>query len=146
MPGYLAKQRQLKAKGIDEVIVYCVNDSAVMKAWAKELKVEGSMITFLADQHGELTEKLGLTMTDPAPLAVLGNHRCKRFAAYLEDGVIRVINVSEGPGDPAGDEDPSKSCVEQMLSEIQAVSGGEGGDDEAKGRVDCLICGWCSRT
>jgi phage terminase small subunit len=35
VPAYLAKQSELKAKGISEVVVYCVNDMAVMEAWAK---------------------------------------------------------------------------------------------------------------
>jgi peroxiredoxin len=29
--------------------VFCVNDGAVMMAWAKDQKIEGSNITFLAD-------------------------------------------------------------------------------------------------
>lgn len=36
VPAYLAKQSELKAKGISEVVVYCVNDMAVMEAWAKD--------------------------------------------------------------------------------------------------------------
>ena len=31
VPGYLEKQEDLKAAGIEEVIVYCVNDPAVSK-------------------------------------------------------------------------------------------------------------------
>ena len=31
VPGYLEKQEELKAAGIEEVIVYCVNDPAVSK-------------------------------------------------------------------------------------------------------------------
>lgn len=118
MPGYLAKQDALKAKGIDEVLVYCVNDGAVMEAWSKDQGVQGSMITFLADTRCELTKALDLVMTHPGPMEVLGNERCKRFAAYVEDGTIKVLNVSEGPDDPAGDEDPSASCVDAMLEAI----------------------------
>ena len=33
IPGYLAAQDALKAQGIDEIVVYCVNDGAVMTAW-----------------------------------------------------------------------------------------------------------------
>jgi hypothetical protein len=36
VPAYLAKQSELKAKGISEVVVYSVNDMAVMEAWAKD--------------------------------------------------------------------------------------------------------------
>merc|ERR1739848_741523 len=49
IPGYLAAQKELKAKGIDEVIILAVNDGAVMKAWAKDQGTEGSMLTFLGD-------------------------------------------------------------------------------------------------
>jgi peroxiredoxin len=70
VPGYLEKQAALKAAGIDEVLVYCVNDGAVMKAWAANQGVEGSMITFLADTRRELTEALGMVMTHPGPLGV----------------------------------------------------------------------------
>jgi peroxiredoxin len=31
VPGYLETQDAFKAAGIDEVMVYCVNDAAVMK-------------------------------------------------------------------------------------------------------------------
>jgi 2-Cys peroxiredoxin 5 len=56
VPEYLKKQGSLKAAGIDEVIVYCVNDGAVMDGWAKDQMVEDSMITFLADPRSELTQ------------------------------------------------------------------------------------------
>jgi len=108
----------LKAKGIDEVLVYCVNDGAVMQAWAKDQGVEGSMITFFADTRAELTKALDLVLDHPGPMSVLGNPRCKRFAMYVEDGTIKVLNVSEGPDDPAGDADPSASCVDAMLAAI----------------------------
>eukprot|EP00409_Alexandrium_fundyense_P005356 CAMPEP_0185908850 /NCGR_PEP_ID=MMETSP0196C-20130402/9836_1 /TAXON_ID=2932 /ORGANISM="Alexandrium fundyense, Strain CCMP1719" /LENGTH=67 /DNA_ID=CAMNT_0028629191 /DNA_START=43 /DNA_END=242 /DNA_ORIENTATION=- len=39
----------LKAKGVTDVLVYCVNDGAVMTGWAADQGVEGSIITFLGD-------------------------------------------------------------------------------------------------
>jgi peroxiredoxin len=51
-------------------------------------------------------------------MKVLGNLRCKRFALYVVDGVIKMESVSEGPDDPAGDSDPSKSCVDAVLAAI----------------------------
>eukprot|EP01052_Picozoa_sp_SAG31_P056614 SAG31_NODE_16304_length_714_cov_0.972358_1_plen_89_part_00 len=48
-----------------QVLVYCVNDGAVMEGWAREQKVKGSMITFLADTRTELTEALVLSPTAP---------------------------------------------------------------------------------
>jgi len=45
----------------------------------------------LADTRRELTEALGMVMDHPGPLGVLGNLRCKRFALFVDDGVIKVI-------------------------------------------------------
>ena len=103
------------------MLVYCVNDGAVMAAWAESQGVEGSMITFLADTRSELTRALGVVLDHPGPMSVLGNPRSKRFAMYLDDGVIKVFNISEKPDDPAGDDFPESSCVDNMLAEIGAL-------------------------
>mmetsp|Transcript_20906 Transcript_20906/g.53041 ORF Transcript_20906/g.53041 Transcript_20906/m.53041 type:complete len:90 (+) Transcript_20906:329-598(+) len=89
-----------------------------MGAWSKDQGVDGSMITFLADTRCEFTKAMNLVLDHPGPMSVLGTPRCKRFALYAVDGVIKVLNVSEGPDDPAGDTDPSASCVEAMLKLI----------------------------
>jgi hypothetical protein len=39
IPNYLEHQDALREAGIHAVIVYCVNDAAVMQAWAKDQKV-----------------------------------------------------------------------------------------------------------
>mmetsp|Transcript_14003 Transcript_14003/g.29554 ORF Transcript_14003/g.29554 Transcript_14003/m.29554 type:complete len:96 (-) Transcript_14003:303-590(-) len=95
-----------------------------MAAWKKDQGLTSeSMIEFLADTQSELTEKLGITITHPGPGSVLGaqTKRCKRSALFVDDGVIKVFNVSERPDDPAGDDDPSASCVEAMLAAIKAL-------------------------
>lgn len=117
VPDYLAKQAELKAKGIDEVLVYCVNDGAVMKAWAKDQGVNGSMITFLADTRGEFTEAIGMFMDHPGPKEDLGSPRCKRFVLVCQNGVVKNVEVSEGPDDPAGDNDPKGPITKVTLVE-----------------------------
>ena len=50
----------LKAIGIDEVIIYCVNDGAVMKAWAADQGVDKSdLLTMMGDPNGSVTTALG---------------------------------------------------------------------------------------
>ena len=100
----------LKAKGIDEVIVYCTNDGAVMQAWGMDQGIGGSMVTFVADPNAELTKALGTALTagDPhnggdGPSAKLGPVRSKRVAFYAEDGVVKASAISEAPDDPAGE-------------------------------------------
>jgi len=111
----------LKMRGITEVIVYCRDNGAVMAAWAKDQGVAGSIINFYADTAGDVTKALGMEMGHPGPVGVLGPGRNKRFAMFLDDGVIKVWNVSEKPDDPAGDNFPESSCVENMLSSIDNV-------------------------
>jgi 2-Cys peroxiredoxin 5 len=131
VPGLKAAEidGRLEAAGIDKVYVFCVNDGAVMSAWKKAMGLEGSdMIEFLADTHGDLTEALGLVLTGDGkaypkgdgPNKALGFHtkRCKRSAMYVDNGVIKVMQIAEAPDDPAGDDRPEVSCIENMLKLI----------------------------
>lgn len=115
VPGYLAKQDELKAKGVAEVLVYCVNDGAVMKGWADDQNIAGSMITFLADTRCEFTKAVGMVMNHPGPMDALGNERCKRFAIIADDGVVKNVELSEAEGDPAGDNDPTGPVTARTL-------------------------------
>ena len=49
VPGYLAKKGELKELGIDEIIIFCVNDGAVMKAWAKDQGIGEDYYTMMGD-------------------------------------------------------------------------------------------------
>lgn len=120
----MAKKAELIKKGVEEVLVYCVNDGAVMQAWGKDQKVDvkGSMITFLADTRCEFTKAVGMEMTHPGPMADLGYVRCKRFVLVVEDGVVKHVVVSEAEGDPAGDNDPtSPVATATMVDAILAL-------------------------
>mmetsp|Transcript_7758 Transcript_7758/g.22989 ORF Transcript_7758/g.22989 Transcript_7758/m.22989 type:complete len:80 (+) Transcript_7758:351-590(+) len=79
-----------------------------MEAWAKDQKIAGSMVTFLADTECELTKKLDLTLDAP----VLGNTRCQRFALVVEDGVIKKMAVA------GGDVPDEATFAEAMLKEL----------------------------
>lgn len=103
------------------MLVFCVNDGAVMQAWAKDQGIEGSMLQFVADPGSELTSALGMELTHPGPVGKLGPKRSKRFGMFIDDGVIKTIEVSEnanGAEDPAGDDFPESSCVDNMLKGI----------------------------
>lgn len=112
VPGYLAKQAELKAKGVDEVLVIAVNDGAVMEGWAKDQKIAGSIVTFLADTRSELTQALDLVFDAEGAMAVLGNPRCKRFAMVVDKGVIKAMGVA---GDGVPDE---VTFVEEMMKHV----------------------------
>jgi len=110
------KQDALREKGVDEVIILAAHDGAVMQNWAKSQRTALTMLTFLGDPHSELTKALDVELTDPGPVDVLGAGRCKRFAMHVVDGEIKAINISEGPGDPAGDKDPSASLADGIMA------------------------------
>lgn len=117
LPDYLSKQWMLRSKGVEEVVVFCVNDAHVMTAWGREQGTGNSKISLMADPAAKLTRALGMVL-DNAELMVashLGQPRCKRFGMVIDDGVIIAVNVSGTPDDPAGDEDPSAILVEAML-------------------------------
>lgn len=121
VPGYLENQDALRDAGIDEVLIYCVNDGAVMRAWGINQKVEGSIITLMGDPEGEFTKVLGMELTDPVPRSKGLIGRSKRFALLVVKNIVKYVAVSEAPGDPAGDDDPSATCHEAMLKAAQQV-------------------------
>ena len=124
MPGYLDEEKTLRSLGIDEVIIYCVNDGAVMDAWAENQGVDQSsagLLTMMGDPSGSLTRSLGMQLNHPGPMAVLGYERCKRFALYIVDGVIKVERIAEADDDPAGDERPDVTLAPAMIEAIKAL-------------------------
>lgn len=114
----------LKKLGISEVIVYCVNDGAVMDAWAKDQGVEQSskgLLTMMGDPSGKVTKALGMTLSHPGPMSVLGYARCKRFAMYLDNGVVKLVRVSEAEDDPAGDDRPEATLAPAVIAAIKEL-------------------------
>ena len=101
------------------MLVYCVNDAAVMQAWGENQGIEGSMITFMGDPHAELTRYLLMSMTHPGPPSVGIIGRCKRFALHVVDGEVKIIRVSEAEDDPAGDDNPEATLAPAMISAIK---------------------------
>lgn len=104
------------------MLVFCVNDGAVMDGWAKDQGTAGSMLTLLGDPGSDLTKALGLVLEHPGPMSVLGYPRCKRFSMLIDNGVIKTINVAEKPDDPAGDNFPEVSCAEKMIEDLKATA------------------------
>jgi len=93
VPGYVANFDKLKAKGVDEIWCFAVNDPFVMGAWSRDQKA-GGKIRFMADGSADYTKKLGLELD----LNGRGmGMRCQRFSLIVDDGVVKKINV-EAPG------------------------------------------------
>ena len=84
IPGYLEHQAALKAAGVEEVMVFCVNDGAVMTAWQKDQGADESLLTFYGDPSGALTKALGMVLDHPGPQGKGLFGRTKRFAAIVK--------------------------------------------------------------
>lgn len=94
LPGFVTHAGNIKAKGVDEIVVTAVNDHWVMQHWSKAAGADGH-IQFLADNNAEFAKALGLEF-DAA--GGLGGLRSKRYAMLVDDGVVKVLNVEEQTG------------------------------------------------
>lgn len=92
-----------------------------MGAWAKDQKIAGSMVSFVADTSMALTKALDVVMDAPGPRRDLGNLRSQRFAMYVDNGTIKHVGMSSTPDDPPGDGDISASNAEGMLKAIASL-------------------------
>ena len=106
------------------MLVFCVNDGAVMDAWGRDQGIEKSkgFVKFMADPSGAATRALDIALTHPGPASKGLLHRCKRTATYFEDGVVKFHSVAEGPDDPAGDARPEATCAEALLEAVASVN------------------------
>jgi peroxiredoxin len=94
VPGYRDNFDALKAKGVDTIAVTSVNDAFVMGAWQKAQSCEGK-IEFLADGSAKFANAIGLGLD----LTERGmGLRSKRYSMLVEDGVVKTLNIEEGPG------------------------------------------------
>lgn len=119
VPGYLESQDALKEAGIEEVIVFCVNDPAVMNAWAADQGTKGSMIKFFADPTSEFTRACDMELTADGPKSVGIVNRSKRFAMIVDKNVITAMAVAESELDPAGDDFPEKTLAPALIKMAQ---------------------------
>ena len=93
LPGYIDKLDEFAKRDV-EIACLSVNDAFVMGAWAKHQNVPEN-VHMLADGNGTFTKALGLEL-DATPFGM--GLRSKRFALYVEDGVVKQVHV-EAPGE-----------------------------------------------
>jgi len=91
LPGFVVRADDLKAKGVDTIACIAVNDVHVMRAWGDAQKV-GESVLMLADGNGDFARAMGLELDLTGGLLGV---RSRRYAAVIEDGVVRVLNVEE---------------------------------------------------
>lgn len=94
LPGFVLRADEIRAKGVDTIACLSVNDPFVMGAWGRDRAV-GDRVLMLSDGNGDFTRAVGLEMDGSGfGLGV----RSQRYAAILENGVVKSIFVESGPG------------------------------------------------
>jgi glutaredoxin/glutathione-dependent peroxiredoxin len=91
LPGFIQQGAAIKAKGVDAIAVTAVNDIFALDAWLKASGAQGK-VDGLADGSAVLAKAMGLEIDlDAAGLGLRG----KRYAALIDDGVVKWIDVEE---------------------------------------------------
>ncbi len=94
LPGFVVRADEIRAKGVATIACVSVNDPFVMGAWGEDRGV-GDSVLMLADGNGDFTKAMGLEMDGSGfGLGV----RSQRYAAILEDGVVKSLFVEPNPG------------------------------------------------
>lgn len=94
LPGFVERQGDLSAKGVDEIVCTSVNDVFVMGAWSSDNGADGK-VRMLADGNGAFAAALGLEM-DASGFGM--GQRSQRYSMLVEDGTVKELNVEQGGG------------------------------------------------
>ena len=94
LPGFIESADEFKRHGIDKVVCVAVNDPFVLAAWAEKSGGKGKVL-FLSDGNAEFTKKIGMDF-DGSGIG-LGT-RSKRYAALVEDNMVKALNAEDSPG------------------------------------------------
>ena len=116
LPNFEKKYAEFSLQGIDEIYCMSVNDAFVMNAWAKDEELKN--VKVIPDGSGRFTRGMGmLVRKDPEDFG----YRSWRYAAHIEDCVVKKMWVEEGkmddcPTDPYGATNP-----QEILEDLQNV-------------------------
>jgi peroxiredoxin len=93
LPGFVELAGEIRSRGVDLIACVAVNDHFVMDAWGKAREV-GDRILMLADGNGDFAKAVGMD----ADISRFGlGVRSRRYAALIEDGVVKALNLDQ-PG------------------------------------------------
>jgi peroxiredoxin len=93
LPSVISSTQALKENGLDDVVILCVNDPFVMRAWGESTGANAAGVRMLADASAAFTESLGMTFSNPATGLL---KRSQRFSMLVENGVVTILNVEPG--------------------------------------------------
>lgn len=94
LPGYIELADYMRTRGADVVACTAVNDIEVLNAWFRHQGVDEKIVP-LADGNADFARALGLDCDSHAFGMGIRSHR---YAAVVEDGVIKALNI-DAPGE-----------------------------------------------
>ena len=117
-PAFERAYDEIRGHGIDEVYCLSVNDAFVMYQWAKHLGIEN--LKLLPDGSGDFTRRMGMLVKKDH----LGfGQRSWRYAAVMEDGVVKGWFEEPGINDEGTDDDPYvESTPDKVIDWLEANS------------------------
>ncbi|HVY20330.1 MAG TPA: peroxiredoxin [Bauldia sp.] len=111
IPQFVTHASEMKAHGVDRIVVMAVNDHHVMKMWGESLGGHGK-IDFVADGDAVYATALGLAVKIPG----MGT-RVRRFSALVDDGVVKTLNF-----EPEGGKGIQVTGAEVILAQLASAA------------------------
>ncbi|KAK3716356.1 hypothetical protein LTR37_006506 [Vermiconidia calcicola] len=96
VPGFIEKADKFAAKGVQGIYIVAVNDVFTTQAWKEQLGSKNPMVHFLADDDAKFTKGAGMSFNASA---FFGNDRSNRYAAVIENGIVKQVFQEEAPTD-----------------------------------------------
>lgn len=92
IPPYIQRLKELRNKGVDDVLVISANDPFVLSAWGKALHAKDEII-FASDGNAAFSTKAGLDLD----LSKLGfGLRTGRYAIIVDHGKVKYLEKEPG--------------------------------------------------
>jgi glutaredoxin/glutathione-dependent peroxiredoxin len=95
LPSFVRTAARFRERGVDELVCLAVNDVHVMRLWGEKSGATAAGIRMISDASGAFTKAVGMAFDAPA-VGFYG--RSVRYAAVVDDGVVRLINVETARG------------------------------------------------
>ena len=120
LPRYEELADTFKAEGVDEIVCLSVNDAFVMYQWGQAQGAD--KVRLLPDGNGEFTRKMGMLVCKDN----LGfGMRSWRYAAVVEDGVVKSWFEEPGFSDNCETDPYGESAPQNLLEKISDRSAQE---------------------
>jgi len=94
IPPFIKKYEEIKAKGVDVIVVLAANDVYVMSGWGRVSGFKDHILA-LADVDAKWSKLIGLDID----LSTIGfGIRTDRYALVLDDLVVKYVGIETGDG------------------------------------------------